>query len=55
MSNTENTPRKEEGPVRWELVRRVREEIAVGVYETPEKMDLALARLLERLDEDPGV
>ena len=32
---------------RAELVARVRSEIALGSYETPEKLDLALARLLE--------
>jgi hypothetical protein len=32
---------------RAELVARVRSEIALGTYETPEKLELALARLLE--------
>jgi hypothetical protein len=34
--------------VRWHLVERVRQEIAAGVYDTPEKLELALQRLLER-------
>jgi negative regulator of flagellin synthesis FlgM len=43
-------PPPEEGEVRLELVARVRQEIAAGTYETPEKLEAALARLLERLD-----
>jgi hypothetical protein len=35
--------------VRMELVQRVREEILSGTYETPEKWDVALPRLLEDL------
>jgi hypothetical protein len=35
--------------VRHELVRRVRREIASGVYDTPEKLELALERLLNHL------
>jgi hypothetical protein len=50
MSSNEHMPPKEPRPIRWELVERVRREIAAGVYETPEKMDVALARLLEQLD-----
>jgi hypothetical protein len=38
-----------ESPVRTELVMRVRHEIALGVYETPEKLEIALQRLLEEL------
>jgi hypothetical protein len=34
---------------RPDLVRRVRAEIAAGTYETPEKLELALGRLLDRL------
>ncbi len=37
--------------VRTDLVERVRREIAEGVYETPEKWQAALERLLERLEE----
>jgi hypothetical protein len=33
---------------RPDLVRRVRADIAAGTYETPEKLELALARLLGR-------
>jgi hypothetical protein len=39
-------------PVRLRLVRRVRREIAAGTYDTPEKLEAALERLLRRLDSD---
>jgi negative regulator of flagellin synthesis FlgM len=35
--------------IRTELVERVRQEIAAGTYETPEKLEAALERLLDRL------
>jgi hypothetical protein len=38
---------------RADLVARVRREIAEGRYETPEKLDAALARLLEDLEDRP--
>jgi hypothetical protein len=43
-------PRKR-GPrkIRTELVDRVRAEIAAGVYDTPDKFQAALERLLERM------
>jgi len=37
---------------RPDLVRRVRAEIAAGDYDTPEKWDLALARLIDRMSQD---
>jgi hypothetical protein len=37
---------------RPELVRRVRAEIAAGTYDTPEKLDVALERLFDRLSQD---
>jgi hypothetical protein len=33
-------------PIRHALVERVRREIAEGTYDTPEKLEAALARLL---------
>jgi len=36
--------------IRTDLVARVRREIAEGTYDTPEKLDLALERLLDRLE-----
>jgi hypothetical protein len=38
--------------IRIELVQRVRREIAVGTYETPEKWEAALDRLLDRLENE---
>ena len=38
------------GPIRQPLVERVRREIAEGTYDTPEKFEAALERLLRRLD-----
>lgn len=37
---------------RRDLVDRIRREIAEGHYETPERMEAALDRFLERLDQD---
>lgn len=37
--------------LRLELVARVRKEIAAGTYDTPEKLEVAFERLLERLDQ----
>ena len=39
-------PKETESPIRWQLVERVRREIAAGVYETPRKWEIALDRLL---------
>jgi anti-sigma28 factor (negative regulator of flagellin synthesis) len=36
------------GEIRHDLVARVRKEIAEGTYDTPEKMQAALERLLSR-------
>lgn len=38
--------------IRRGLVARVRREIAEGTYDTPDKLEKALERLLERLDEE---
>jgi negative regulator of flagellin synthesis FlgM len=32
--------------VRKELIRRIQDEIAMGTYETPEKLDIAIAAML---------
>jgi hypothetical protein len=48
--NHQSTPEKDS--IRWDLVERVRREIEAGTYDTPEKMDLALERLLKRLEWD---
>lgn len=51
MSDRTEKP-KFEPEVRTELVQRVRGEIAAGTYDTPEKWEEALDRLLERLERD---
>jgi hypothetical protein len=40
-------PGQHEPRIRWELVQRIRKEIAAGTYETPEKLEKALERMLE--------
>ena len=37
---------------RADLVARVRREIADGTYDTPEKFEIALDRLLDRLEQE---
>jgi hypothetical protein len=37
---------------RADLVARIRREIAEGIYETPEKLEIALERLLDRLEQE---
>jgi negative regulator of flagellin synthesis FlgM len=39
----------ETGVVRQDLVNRIRGEIAAGTYETPDKLDAALNRLLDEI------
>ena len=41
-----------DGGIRVALVARVRQEIADGTYDTPEKLEAALDRLIGRLDMD---
>ena len=45
-------PRPGRAGIRRHLVERVRREIAAGTYDTPEKLEAALQRLLERMDRD---
>jgi negative regulator of flagellin synthesis FlgM len=35
--------------IRYERVAEIRSQIAAGVYETPEKMEIAMDRLLDEL------
>ncbi len=49
---TGNSPAPADGSIRADLVERIRREIADGTYETPEKWDIALSRLLNRLESD---
>ncbi len=43
-------PEVRDPSVRYDLVARVRREIAAGTYDTPEKLEIALSRMIERLD-----
>ncbi len=36
--------------VRFELVNRIKAEIAAGTYDTPDKMDIALDRMIGRMN-----
>jgi len=36
--------------VRWDLIRRLREQIASGNYETAEKLEVVVDRLLAELE-----
>jgi anti-sigma28 factor (negative regulator of flagellin synthesis) len=36
--------------VRFDLVNRVKSEIAAGTYDTPDKMDIAIDRMVDRLN-----
>lgn len=49
MNATADLAADEDRPIRWELVERVRREIASGTYATPEKLQIALERMLDRL------
>jgi hypothetical protein len=40
--------RAADAPIRQELVDRVRREIAAGTYDTPEKLEVALERMLDQ-------
>ena len=52
MDNRKLNQPAREPEIRVELVARVRREIAEGTYDTPEKLEIALERLLGRLE--PG-
>jgi hypothetical protein len=48
----ENNPKPPDPPIRTDLVERIRREIAAGTYDTPEKLEAALDRMLRRLAEE---
>ncbi|MCL2743753.1 MAG: flagellar biosynthesis anti-sigma factor FlgM [Planctomycetaceae bacterium] len=50
LADSIRSEESESSTVRFELVNRVKKEIAAGTYDTPEKMDIALDRLLSRLN-----
>jgi hypothetical protein len=39
-------------PIRFELVQRIRQEIAAGTYDTSEKWEAALTRLFRRFEDE---
>ena len=45
-------PNKEGAPIRTELVDRIRKEIAAGTYDTHEKWEAALDRMLDHMQND---
>lgn len=51
-SHWQQTTQPQDSGIRADLVARVRQEIADGIYDTPEKFDMALARLLARLERE---
>ena len=46
------TPPQADGSMRHDLIQRVRREISAGTYDTPEKWQAALDRMLERLEDE---
>lgn len=51
MDDTAREVDDDDRPIRVELVERIRREIAEGTYETPEKLQAALERMFEHLQE----
>jgi anti-sigma28 factor (negative regulator of flagellin synthesis) len=49
ISNKPQTESSTTG-VRFDLVNRVKSEIAAGTYDTPDKMDIAVDRMIEKLN-----
>jgi hypothetical protein len=52
MARGKRGARSNNDGVRMDVVERVRREIAAGNYDSPQKWESALDRLLERLDRD---
>jgi hypothetical protein len=50
-AGADSTPNTD-APVRQPLVERVRREIAAGTYDTPERFEAALERLLHILEDE---
>ncbi|MDR1485184.1 MAG: flagellar biosynthesis anti-sigma factor FlgM [Planctomycetaceae bacterium] len=49
INNKQKTESSTSG-VRFDLVNRIKSEIAAGTYETPDKMDIAVDRMIEKLN-----
>lgn len=52
MNDPVKEPRQPHGSIRHDLVERVRRDIAAGTYDTPERWEAALERLLQELEEE---
>src|SRR5438105_7774419 len=52
MARGKRSARRGDGSIRAALVERVRGEIAAGTYDSPEKWEAALDRLLDRLERE---
>ena len=50
LESTANSAESLTSNVRLDLVNRIRSEIADGSYDTPEKMDVAIDRLIGRMN-----
>jgi hypothetical protein len=50
LTTDDNVPQLSDPDIRTDLVRRLRQEIADGTYETPEKWEKALDRLLKEIE-----
>lgn len=49
MSETKSNEESSVSGVRFDLVNRIKSEIANGTYDTPDKMDIAFERMLGQL------
>lgn len=49
MSETTRSEESSSAGIRFDLVNRIKSEIAAGSYDTPDKMEVALDRMIERM------
>lgn len=49
LSNIANDKSTSSGSIRFDLVNRIKAEIAAGTYDTPDKMDIAVDRMIGQL------
>jgi negative regulator of flagellin synthesis FlgM len=49
LSNIANDKSTSSGNIRFDLVNRIKAEIAAGTYDTPDKMDIAVDRMIGQL------
>jgi anti-sigma28 factor (negative regulator of flagellin synthesis) len=50
LSNLNNKSDSSSSEIRFDLVNRIKAEIAAGTYDTSDKMDIAANRMIERLE-----